>query len=41
MTPDETRLFVAKRRSRNVAMALMLGALAVIFFSITIIRMIK
>ena len=41
MKPEEAQLFISKRRSRNIALALTLGALVVIFFSITIIRMMK
>ena len=41
MTPAETRVFMAKRRSRSIALGLLLGALALLFFGITIVRMVK
>ncbi len=40
MTPAETKLFVAKRRSRSIALGIVLGALALLFFGITIVRMV-
>ncbi len=39
MTPAEQQLFESKRRGRNLALGLFLGALAVIFFGITVVRM--
>ena len=38
MKPDE--LFLARRRSRNVALGFVLGGLAVLFFAITIVKMV-
>ena len=38
MKPDA--LFLARRRSRNIALGLVLGGLAVLFFAITIVRMV-
>ncbi len=40
MTPDEQALFDARRRGRNIALGLFLGALVLIFFGITIVRMV-
>ncbi len=37
MKPDP--LFLARRRSRNIALGLTLAALAILFFGITIARM--
>lgn len=37
MKPDE--LFEARRRSRNTALGLVLGGLAVLFFAITITKL--
>lgn len=36
MTPDEQ--FVARRKSRNVAIGLMLGFFALLFFAITLVH---
>lgn len=35
LTPEQARA----RRSRNIAIALMLGALVILFFAMTIVRM--
>ena len=40
MTPAETEQFNAKRRARNVVLGLVLGALALLFFGITVVRMV-
>lgn len=39
MTPEELQLYRKRQRSRSVAMGLVLGALALLFFGITIARM--
>ena len=39
MTPAETRIFMAKRRSRSIALGILLAALALLFFGITVVRM--
>lgn len=39
MTPDEQRLFAERRGQRNLVIGLTLGALAVLFFAITVVRM--
>ena len=36
---DEEKTFQAKRRSRNIAIGLVLAALVVLFYAITIARM--
>jgi hypothetical protein len=38
-TPAERAAFAAKRRSRNIALGLVLGALVVLFYGITVVRM--
>ncbi|KAB7647501.1 hypothetical protein [Polymorphobacter fuscus] len=38
-TPAERAAFEAKRRSRNIALGLVLGALVLLFFGITVVRM--
>jgi type IV secretory pathway TrbL component len=38
-TPAERAAFEARRRSRNVALGLLLGALVLLFFGITVVRM--
>lgn len=38
-TPAERAAFEARRRSRNVALGLVLAALVVLFFGITVVRM--
>jgi hypothetical protein len=38
-SPAERAAFEARRRSRNVALGLVLGALVLLFFGITIVRM--
>lgn len=38
-TPAERAAFAAKRRSRNIALGLLLGALVILFFGITVVRM--
>ena len=39
MTPEQTAAFIAKRRSRNIALGLFLGALCVLFFVMSIVKM--
>ena len=41
MTPEQTKAFIAKRRSRNIALALFLGALVVLFFVMTLVKIAK
>ena len=38
-TAAERAAFAAKRRSRNIALGLVLGALVVLFYGITVVRM--
>jgi type IV secretory pathway TrbL component len=38
-TPAERAAFEAKRRSRNLALGLVLGALVLLFYGITVVRM--
>ena len=38
-TPAERAAFAAKRRSRNIALGLVLAALVILFFGITVVRM--
>ncbi len=38
-TPAERAAFEARRKSRNLALGLLLGALVVLFFGITIVKM--
>ena len=38
-TPAERAAFAAKRRSRNIALGVLLGLLVVLFFGITIVKM--
>jgi len=38
MTPEEEEQFKRARRGRNVALALVLGALVVLFYAITIVK---
>ena len=38
-TPEERAAFAAKRRSRNIALGLVLGAQVILFFGITVVRM--
>lgn len=38
-TAAERAAFAAKRRSRNIALGLLLGALVILFFGITVVRM--
>lgn len=40
-TPAQTAEFNRRRRARNLALGLLLGALVLLFFGITIVRMIK
>jgi len=40
-TPAQTDAFMRKRRARNLAIGLVLGFLAVLFFGITVARMVK
>lgn len=39
-TPAQTEAFNAKRRARNRALGIVLGVLAVVFWGITVVRMI-
>jgi hypothetical protein len=39
VTPDDERLFTERRRGRNLAIGLALGALALLTFGITVARM--
>lgn len=39
MTPEESELFYARRKSRNLALGLVLVALVLLFFGITVVRM--
>ena len=39
MTPDEETEIARRRRSRNIALGLLLGFFAVLFYAITIVRM--
>ena len=38
-TPAERAAFEARRKSRNLALGMVLGALVVLFFGITIVKM--
>lgn len=38
-SPAERAAFYARRRSRNLALGLVLGALVALFFGITVVRM--
>ena len=38
-TPAERAAFAARRRSRNIALGLVLAALVVLFFGVTIVKM--
>ena len=38
-TPAERAAFEARRKSRNLALGLVLGALVLLFFGITVVRM--
>ncbi len=38
MTPDEEKLVRARQKSRSLVMALILGALVVLFFLVTIAK---
>lgn len=38
-TPAERAAFEARRKSRNLALGIILGALVVLFFCITIVKM--
>lgn len=40
-TPEQTAEFGRRRKARNVALALVLVFLVVLFFGITVVRMIK
>ncbi len=40
-TPAERAAFEQRRRARNIALGIVLGALALLFFGITVVRMIK
>ena len=39
MTPDEEAEIARRRRSRNIALGLLLAFFAVLFYAITIVRM--
>jgi hypothetical protein len=38
MTPEEEEQFKRARKGRNIALALVLGALVVLFYAITIVK---
>jgi hypothetical protein len=38
-SPAERAAFEAKRRSRNIALGVVLGALALLFYGITVVKM--
>jgi hypothetical protein len=38
MTPAEQRAFLARRRQRNIVLGIVLGALVVLFYAITVAR---
>jgi hypothetical protein len=38
-TPAERAAFESRRKSRNLALGLVLGALVILFFGITVVRM--
>lgn len=38
MTPEQERLIRARQKSRSIVMAVILGALVVLFFAITIAK---
>ena len=40
-TPDEEQAFLARRRRRNLVIGLVLGAFAVLFYGITVSRMVQ
>ena len=40
-TPEQTAEFNRRRRSRNLALGIFLGALVLLFFGITVVKMIK
>ena len=39
MTPEEETEIARRRKSRNIALGLMLGFFAILFYAITIVRM--
>ena len=39
MTPEEEKEFMRRRKQRNIALGLILGAFVVLFYMITIVRM--
>ena len=39
-TPEQTAEFNRRRRSRNMALGIVLGVLAVLFFGISIVKMV-
>ena len=41
MTPDQERAYRRRRESRALVVALALGALAILFYAITVVRMVK
>jgi hypothetical protein len=38
-TPEEEAAFLARRRRRNIVIGIVLGALAILFYAITVGRM--
>lgn len=40
-TPEQTTEFNRRRRSRNVALGIFLGTLVLLFFGITVVKMMK
>ena len=40
-TPEQTAEFNRRRRSRNIALGIFLGCLVVLFFGISIVKMVK
>jgi len=40
-TPEEEAAFVARRKRRNLAIGLMLAAFAILFYGITVSRMVQ
>jgi hypothetical protein len=39
MTPEEEKLIRARQKARNTVTGLVLGALAILFFAITLVKM--
>lgn len=40
-TPEEEQAFLARRRRRNLVIGLVLGAFALLFYGITVSRMVQ